>query len=678
MRFGYGYDRGTSMQQRVKLPLERMHDGIFVGLSHRSKSATVPITHLKIQLNFYKAVDFPWLKADKMLTVPAGSKATFKATMAVPELTNVGLYEATIRLNDGTNTVNVPVVANVAAFSTEFLFGGPPETMTPYDNGQVYGYFDWTGRAESGDWRFYFMDVPEGTPAGASLLIDNRWTGAKTDIDTIVMGPTKDCFSNGVGCNPSSFEGKFPGSKADYGPYSLYRVGGSNRWNPRAGVWYQDTTTGGPREIVAAPAVPGLHLIALHNVMFDGSQPQERFQGQVGTIVATPNVVDVFVGNATSGSFPLSIKASLPLTSLSAEGFGLGVPDVRKGLPQKQDNPDDISTSSYQIPVTLSRAALLEVSVKATNGDMDLFVLYDANDDGNFDFNNEVYTQSATSAASEHVSVTFPDDGNYLVAVHGFGAAANGKFDLTINAVQGESMKVSAPPAGPHQPNVAVPFTVDWKLDKPLAVGEASQGLILAGPNAVPGALNIHVRLHNVVSEMVTADLPPMADATLSRGLPTTTYGDWTNLYVAANDTLRAALKFDLSGIQSTYPVQSAKLYVYVDSYGSTGQPHTLEVYGLTKAWTEPSVTWNAPWTTPGGDYALPAVGSVPISSASVGKWLEVDVTNLAAGWVADPASNQGVLLRVINGAAFAKFRLTSREYWGAQKPYLKIVYGKP
>ena len=207
MRFGYGYDRGTTMQQRVKMPLERMHDGIFVALSHRSKSATVPITHLKIQLNFYKAVDFPWLTADKTVTVPAGGKATLKATMAVPSLANVGLYEATIRLNDGKNIVNVPVVANVAAFSTDFLFGGPPETKTPYDNGQVGGYFDWTARAESGDWRFYFMDVPDTTPAGTSLLIDNRWTGANTDIDTLVMGPTEDCFSNGVGCDPGSFEG---------------------------------------------------------------------------------------------------------------------------------------------------------------------------------------------------------------------------------------------------------------------------------------------------------------------------------------------------------------------------------------------------------------------------------------------------------------------------------------
>jgi len=676
MRFGYGYDRGTTSEQRVKLPLERMHDGIFVALSHRSKSATVPITHLKIQLNFYKQVEFPWLTTDNTVTVPAGGQATFNATMAVPALANVGLYEATIHVDDGTNMTNVPVVANVAAFSTDFLFGGPPETMTPYDNGMVNGYFDWTGRAESGDWRFYFMDVPDDTPEGTSLLVDNRWTGANTDIDTLIMGPTADCFSNGVGCTDFS---TFPGAENIYGPYSLSLVGGSPQLNPRTGVWLYNTSTGGPREIVAAPVTPGLNLLALHNVMFDGSENQERFQGQVGTIAATPSTVDMFVGNATSGSFPLSVKASLPLVNLLAQGFGVSAPDVMTGLPQKQDNPNDPSTASYKFPVTIKHGALLDVTTAATSGDIDLFLLYDFNGDGQFDFNNEVIASSTTSTANEHVSLTFPPDGDYLVAVHGWGADTSATFDLTINAVQGDSLQVTGLPTGPYQPNVPIDFDVNWTLPQALPAGQAAEGLILAGPPGAPDALQIPVRLHNITTASQTVDLPAVADSTLSKGEANTNFGTWAQLYVGGGDSLRTVFKFDLSSIGSIYPVQSAKLHVYVDGFGSTGQPHTLAAYGMETPWVENTVTWKTPWTTPGGDFATPEVGTAPISSADVGKWVTVDVTSLAAGWVANPAMNNGVLLRAINGAAFAKFRLASREYWTpSQRPYLEVTYGVP
>ena len=148
---------------------------------------------------------------------------------------------------------------------------------------------------------------------------------------------------------------------------------------------------------------------------------------------------------------------------------------------------------------------------------------------------------------------------------------------------------------------------------------------------------------------------------------------------MGCGDTLRSVLKFDTSSIASTYPVQSAMLHVYVDGYGSTGQPHTLAAYGLNTPWAESTVTWKTPWTTPGGDFMMPEAGSAPISSADAGKWITVDVTSLAAQWVADPAMNNGVLLRAINGVAYAKFRFASREYWTpAYRPWLEVTYGMP
>ena len=518
LRFGYGYDTGTSMQQRVKLPLERVDTscgGIYVGLSHRTRSASVPVTHLKIRLDFYQHMDFPWLTAPASVTVPAGGSATFEATMAVPESAGIGLHEATLRLSDGTNETNVPVVANVAASGTDFTFGGASETATPYDNGQVRGYFDWTSNQADGDWRFYFMDVPDSTPEGASLLVDTSWTGANTDIDTLLMGPTEDCFSNGVGCEDWFIE-DFPGDEDVYGPYSLYSTGGSARLNRGAGIWTWDTATGGPREIAAAPVTPGLNLVALQNVMFDGSESAEAFTGQVGTILATPNPVDLYIDGSTSGSFEMTVESSLALDGLAVSAVGLGVPETQT-LPQIQDDPDDPSTASYKFPITIENGALLEVTTAAADGDLDLFLLYDENADGEFDFDTEVAAQSTTSTANEYVRLTSPADGDYLAAVHGWGAAVGEDFDVTINAVQGTDLVATEPAAGPYPPNTPITFDVNWTLDEPLPGDGEAFGLILVGPTIAPGVLQIPVRLYNTPEYGVTLE-PAAAAKTGSAG----------------------------------------------------------------------------------------------------------------------------------------------------------------
>ncbi len=675
VRFGYGYNSGNAVAQRVKQPLDRMHDGIFAALRHRNRTAAAPITDLKITVTFYKMADFPWLTTDASVTVPAGGSATFNATLAVPALANIGLYNAFLRLTDATTEVSIPVVANVAAFSTDFLFGGLPKSTAPYDNGEVYGHFDWGWRNESGDWRFFFVDVPDSTPAGTNFLIDTKWTGDKSDIDTIVMGPQEDCFSNGVGCEfPFS---TFPGDPDVYGPYTLAPVGGSNRNYMGSGKWLWDTSTGGPREIVAAPAEPGLNVIALQNVLFDGSEAAERFQGQVGTISATPSMPEFFVGNATSGSFPMTVKSSLPLVGLVAEGFGMS-DTIKDKQPQVQDDPNDPSTATYKYPFTLEHAARLDVKTSGAAGDMDLFVLYDFNGDGAFDFDSEVIGSSTTSTANEFVSITMPPDGNYIAAVHGWNAA-NTTFDIAITAVQGYDLNVTNLPAGPYQPNTPINFTVEWQLDAPLAPGEVAEGLILAGPPGAEAALQIPVRLHNITTGVETVTLAATEDTYIQGGMVNLNFGAWAYLYVGGSDVLRSLVKFDTAAIDAMYPVKSAKLQVWVDGYGSTGQRHTLMAHNILTPWAEMTATWKTPWTKPGGDVDLNPAGQAFISKADVGKWVEVDVTPLVAQWVANPTSNNGVLLRAVMGESYATFRLASSEYYSPDKaPRLVVEYAIP
>ncbi len=347
-------------------------------------------------------------------------------------------------------------------------------------------------------------------------------------------------------------------------------------------------------------------------------------------------------------------------------------------FPQIQDDPDDPSTASYTFPISIVNGALLEVTTAAADGDLDLFLLYDRNADGNFDFNNERIASSSTSTANEYVKLAFPADGDYLAAVHGWGAAVGEDFDITINAVQGTDLTVVDLPSGPYQPNVPINFNVDWVLDAPLAVGGEAFGLILAGPPGAPGALSIPVYLHNITTGDATATFAAAGDALIHAGMKTTNFGAGHFLYVGGSDINRSVLRFDVSSIPAANPVLSAKVKVYVDAYGGGGSPADLAAYKLTTAWNEATVTWKTPWTTQGGDFDAAAV-TKPIVKTDVGTWKEFDITPWVQQWVANPATNNGILLRLINEGSFTTYRLPSSEHWiPAEAPVLTVEYGVP
>jgi len=511
IRFTYGYNSGNALQARVKRPLERYHDGIYISLRHRNRSEDIPVTHMKIQVNFYQHASWDWLTlSDRGVSVPPGGTATFTATVSVPADAPYGVYNGAIVLTqpDGAETV-IPVVANVAANSTDFHFGmpvGAPPADTPYDNNSVFGYFDWAWRAESGDWRFFFTDLPDDLPENTMLLIDTQWTNPETDIDTLVMGPTEDCFSNGVGC--SGVVRNFPGDPDYYGPYTLDILEGSSaNTYLGSGKYRWQTNTGGPREIVAVDAKPGLHLIALHNVLYAGKDTSEPFTGQVGTIRVTPRSIEITTDQDT-GSVQVTVQSSLALEALAAEGWGLSLPETFPDQVARQDDPNDPATASYTRTVTVEHAALLEVFTGNSPGnDLDLYV-YDP--DGN------LVGSSTTPTDEEYVAVEFPRDGVWTIAVHGWSVPADtATFDLTINLVQGFDLTVSDVPSGPFAPDEVITFTLSF--DRAMRPGETWQGLLTLGPAIAPGVVKVPVTIHRVAP-------PP----------PTGRYGLSTRVFVDA------------------------------------------------------------------------------------------------------------------------------------------------
>jgi len=495
-RYTYGYPMGTALEARVHDPLTRSHNGVLVGILHRDRTTAAPVVPINMKVEFYKKVDWQWLKVvpqdpwsagdpspkSRLLTtasVPNGASVAIGAVLHVPKNTPPGLYEGTINLNYGTYETVIPVVVHVASKTSTFQFGGTPSANTLYDNGRVFGGFDWRWRYESGDWRFYYVDVPkQEIGAGTKLLLDVDWTTVPTDIDAFIYGPEQDVFSS-----------IWPGR---YGPYTLDFKGGSQNTHKGSGNFRFQTSTGGSQEVISADAVPGLNLIALHNVLYN-DQFGESFSGKLGTFTVAPYPVSISTSTST-GTQMMSAVSTLDLSGLSAMAFGVSKPEYLTGQTIYQDNPANFMTASWTKQYTLTNAGMLDVYVHVGSNDLDLYILYDFNNNGVPEA-SEVVAQSTNSAGiDDFVKILLPPDGTYWVFVHGWAVSPSPSlFDIDINIIQGSMLTVSNLPVGPIPAGTTVNFNLDYDLD---AIAPGSwQGLLFVGPVNAPTAVAVPVTI---------------------------------------------------------------------------------------------------------------------------------------------------------------------------------------
>ena len=486
VRFMYHRPGSNAMTSFVRDPFDRMEDGIFLGLQH-SKRGTVDRTTFKIEITYYENSDWNWITTPSK--VDGGG--SFTAKTSVPVFTKPGQYGGAITLSKGAEKIVLPVTVAVGAVAQQdasgklvgsTTFGGSNQAQRDanqlYNNGAVFSAHDWSWRAESGDWRFFFLDVLKDPPPGTLFLANTVWNDAAphTDIDTLLFGP---------GANTYQF---FAGSDPFGAPYVLTEQGASPNTNIGAGVWTFDTATGGNSDLVTAPVQKGLHQIQLHEVLAEGGQ----FLTTVGSTVGSANVSPPAVVSTTdtgSGSFDVTFESSIALPGLVAEGFGLSQP-ITTTETAAQDDQNDPYTSSVVKPMPISHASSATITV-ALDQDIDLFIAQDANGDGVLDPGDPIIAASATGSGDESVTLSRPEDGLYFVMVHGFAITGSPTFPLTIDAIQGSDLTVTVPP-GAVSPGVPVTVHVEY-ANPALVSGQSYKGELLLGPPAAPSALSIPV-----------------------------------------------------------------------------------------------------------------------------------------------------------------------------------------
>jgi hypothetical protein len=142
-------------------------------------------------------------------------------------------------------------------------------------------------------------------------------------------------------------------------------------------------------------------------------------------------------------------------------------------------------------------------------------------------------------------------------------------------------------------------------------------------------------------------------DTFISAGQPNQVHSEGITLSVRTQDVANPLAKFDLSGLPANARIVMAKLGLYsLDADPCTNM--VASSYQLLRPWDDSSATWitatqNITWNVPGANHTLTdRLGQATYTETvrAPYTWYTWDVTSMVQNWVADPATNHGVIVK--------------------------------
>lgn len=184
-----------------------------------------------------------------------------------------------------------------------------------------------------------------------------------------------------------------------------------------------------------------------------------------------------------------------------------------------------------------------------------------------------------------------------------------------------------------------------------------------------------------------------MDDTTIRKKFPTQTGGNDTELGTGTatdGNIVRSLLKFDVTPIPEKSIIMSADVSLYLSSTNDP-TPINLSMHAMKRSWDENTATWNnyataGGWTTGGGDFNTTALSTVT-GVSSVPSNVEEGIkrwsipTSMVSGWLYNPESNLGLLLKSTSESTLIYKKFISSESTTnplAYKPKLVVTYKTP
>ena len=456
-------------QIMLKDPIERSTDGLIVRVR-----AISPLqgAHISVQVDSYELANFDWVElresgteewgSQLSLNMDPASSKTWEAKVTVPDDAFIGTYGASIYIEDGSRVQCMPIVITVPSTDYEFEFGGESYFDTTYNN-ELTGVSDRFWRFEVGDWRMFWCVPDEMLSENAHLVTTVAWNEVPTDINVHILAP----FATDPENNPEQAMFDPPMGPGFYEDI----IASSDEMYMGAGVFGFKTSTGGPKEVIAAPlgecmnalGTPAPFAVVTRCPFMSGDAASEEFQGSTTILVVNDyqpknleltvcldDAVDGLVTGTENAMFDISVSGPVEVA-----GGGVN-PVVTECWPAEEVYQDLLSGSFddalanavYTKALDVVGASSLTVAISEVSGcsDLDLALWYDANLNGIAD--DGTYWYVGAGGSDESLTIANPADGQYLVKVLGYTVEGDpGIFSLTVmRGVVGASVTATGLP----------------------------------------------------------------------------------------------------------------------------------------------------------------------------------------------------------------------------------------
>jgi hypothetical protein len=270
---------GTAQQLMVSEPFKRVKGNMLIGIYQVPKVFSFwrgmsdkdsEAFDYTLTIAYYKRDRWDMLNingADELrLSIEPHGKATFRASISIPEDAVEGIYQGYITIESSKQVTNIPVsfivpldmTSKDVPFTISNNNAGIKSKDDPlnllYTNALMQGSFDMFSRYNAGEWKYYHLNVRDASVNTLSIKI--TWKNEFSSLSVFVLDPKGDTVASSV---PA-------------GVFKEFINWPSNDWLGRSivgsGAFYPAQNNGRNSTVVYAPVnSPGIYTIMMHNTL---------------------------------------------------------------------------------------------------------------------------------------------------------------------------------------------------------------------------------------------------------------------------------------------------------------------------------------------------------------------------------------------------------------------------